>query len=126
MLSKAEIFRRLRAYLALPRGTKPIPVPRFAELAGLERKRLYTIAGLEPQAASGLYQTADSMQAGTQAALSRAFTWLENDQVNAPKGGKITIKPPAPPCVLVRRLRFDDKGFRIEATYENPRAFPER
>lgn len=116
MLTKPEIARRLRAFLTTPPADRPITVTKFARIADINRATLRNIAESE------------GMHDATQAALSQALLWLENGQIDGclrdRKG--ITIGPAKPPCELVRRIRFDEKGFRLEKTWENPRSFPKR
>lgn len=135
MLSKDECKRRVLALLTMPPAERPITVFALADLTGLERKRLYYIAGLELSPALRQKQNVGNqgMTDATQRALSKALLWLENGQVEngAPAPVWRGKKPPvrvaetvAPPCKLVRRFRFDEKGFRIEPTWVNPLAFP--
>lgn len=133
MLAKDEIVRRLLALIKMPPAERPITLYALAALSGLERKRLYYIAGLERvPSLKHIDIGADGMQDSTQKALSIVFERLEQGRVDAPKGrlGRGRVPAPRitpegqPPCQQIRRFRFDEKGFRIERTYENPLRFP--
>lgn len=134
MLTKDEIVRRLRALLAMPPALRPVTLYELAELACLERKRLYYIAGLEKPPGFTWDIGAKGMQDSTQASLSRVFEWIEAGRVSSEKTRRPFMKK-APlrvlpegvqPCVQMRRIKFDADGFRIERVYVNPLSFPKQ
>lgn len=136
MLEKDEIVRRLLALIKMPPAERPITLEAIAKLSGMERKRLYYVAGLErpPSFIKTLGDIgSEGMQDRTQRALSVVFERLEQGRIDAkPQPFRAGAKKPPPrikaegvaPCQQVRRFRLDEKGFRITREYENPLSFP--
>jgi hypothetical protein len=117
-----EILRRIRALSEMHPRERPIPLERVAQLAGMDDSQLLTML----RGKGGMHER-------TRIRLSRAFEWVENDQVvigkmQGKRGGggtpaSVTIRPPQPPQVTVRRVRFTTFGPKIEFVALNPRKF---
>ena len=117
MMSKEEIIRRLRVLEAIPYGERPVSFRRIAKLAGM--------SGQHGQL-RGNHKAAfdENMRASTQARLSQALTWIENNQVGVKRKSDLTIRAPAPRCEMRMRYRVTEKGFEVVKVAVNPLALP--
>jgi hypothetical protein len=122
MMSKKEIVRRIRALEAIPRFKRPISIRQLGRISGLSESRNQFFAKTKEA-------LTEDMHDATQAKLSQALTWLENNQLELTRKGreetKVTIQPPKPPCVMRKRFRLTDKGFEVITVAVNPLSFPE-
>lgn len=122
-----EIVRRLRVLQAMPAEERPISIYRLEYLAGITPNLIYKIT------------KTGRIGVKTVARLSRALSFVENDQVvierhraiaGANPGGsiaaKVTIRRELkPPLVVVKRVTFNGARPRIEFIPTNPLAFPD-
>lgn len=113
MLSKPEIYRRVRAIAEHEYKTsdkrRPFSLYKLGKVSGIDRRHLCDLQ--------------ENMRDATQAALSQALLWLENDQIRI-KGNDVTIQPPKPQCKMGMRIQVTDKGFAIVKVATNPLAYP--
>lgn len=115
-MNEKEVIRRLRAIVALPRESRPIPLSRLEQLAGLSDGELYTI------------EKRGTLSERTRIRLAKALSWVENDQVVVKKTPNrptvISIVEPKPPCEIEPHVHISTEGVRIRYRALNPRTFP--
>jgi hypothetical protein len=119
-MTRDECKRRLRALIAMPAKERPF------SLAVLEK-----VSGIGPGHWWRYAKEFDGMYRETYRRLDRAFTLLENGQVEARRVSKargtyeITVyEDPLPEQTMLTRIRMTDRGPVLDWVAVNKAAFP--
>jgi hypothetical protein len=119
-VKQEEIMRRLRALFATPPKERPFSVPVLAHVSGIRESHLWRAA----KSHKGMYRE-------QQRRLERAFTLLENGQVEARRVSKargtyeITVyEDTLPEQTMLTRIRMTDRGPVLDWVAVNKAAFP--